>query len=70
LVKKPREECKNAPKTIMNLKRGKNERFVKRNQWNKLQDEKKMEPITAVYNYSNLTLTEYMTKVLNRGFNF
>jgi hypothetical protein len=48
----------------------KHRRFVKRNTWKRTQDKKKMETITAVYNYSDLTLTEGMTKILNRGLNF
>ena len=42
----------------------------KRNKWKKIQDKLKRTPITIVYNYSSITLTEDMTKVLNRGLNF
>ena len=48
----------------------KHRRFVKRNTWKRVQDKKKMETITSVYNYSDLTLTEGMTRILNRGLNF
>ncbi len=57
-------------KTVEKPKRKKHRRFVKRNIWKKIQDKKKMQPISAIYNYSSLTITSGMTKVLNRGLNF
>jgi hypothetical protein len=50
--------------------KGKNRRFIKRNQWKKIQDKKKTTPITPIYNYSKIELSESMTKVLSRGLNF
>jgi hypothetical protein len=48
----------------------KHRRFVERNKWKKTQDRKKLKPITSIYNYTNLELSEAMTRVLNRGLNF
>lgn len=48
----------------------KHRRFIKRPKWQRLQNKKKQESISAIYNYSDLTLTEPMKKVLNRGLNF
>ena len=45
-------------------------RFIKRKVWKKIQNKLKAEPISAVYNYSAITLTEGMIKLLNRGLNF
>jgi hypothetical protein len=45
-------------------------RFIKRSKWKRIQDRKKKETISAVYNHSSLNLTEAMTKILNRGLNF
>jgi hypothetical protein len=38
--------------------------------WRKIQDRKKATQITAIYNYSNLVLTNAMSRILNRGLNF
>jgi hypothetical protein len=38
--------------------------------WRRKQIKKTKEQITAIYNHSNLTLTEAMKKILNRGLNF
>jgi hypothetical protein len=48
----------------------KHRRFVKRTWWRNIQKKKKSEQITAVYNYSNISLTSAMSKVPNRGLNF
>ena len=47
-------------------------RFMKRKSWKKKQDKLKKVPInvSAIYNFSTLTLTLDMIKVLNRGLNF
>jgi hypothetical protein len=45
-------------------------RFIKRSKWKRIQDRKKKETTSAVYNHSSLELTEAMTKILNRGLNF
>ena len=45
-------------------KHKKHRRFIKRRRWRKIQDRKKAKAIntTAIYNYSDLTLTKAMTK--------
>jgi hypothetical protein len=43
---------------------------MKRPKWKKVQDKKKSIEISAVYNYSNLVLTEDMKNVLSKGLNF
>ena len=48
----------------------KHRRFVKRTKWRNLQKKKQSQQITAIYNYSTMTLTSAMSKVLNRGLNF
>ena len=51
-------------------KHKKHRRFVKRTKWRRTQTKKKAQQITAVYNYSAITLTSSMSKILNRGLNF
>ena len=48
----------------------KRRRFIKRKIWVKKQNKLKATPINAVYNYSKITLTEPIKKLLNRGLNF
>jgi hypothetical protein len=72
-MKLKRGETQNNPqpdKDEHQKKRKKHRRFVERNKWKKRQDKKKSQPLTAIYNYSDLTLTEAMTNLLNRGLNF
>ena len=45
-------------------------RFIRRDKWIKIQNKLKAAPINAVYNYSKISLTEPMKKLLNRGLNF
>jgi hypothetical protein len=54
---------------VVKQKHKKHRRFLERTKWKKIQDKKKMQQITSIYNYSNLELSETMTKVLNRGLN-
>jgi hypothetical protein len=51
-------------------KKNKHRRFIPRNKWQRIQDKKKRVTISAVYNYSDLELTDPIQKVLNRGLNF
>jgi hypothetical protein len=48
----------------------KHRRFIKRSHWKKIQDKKKLTPITPIYNYSKIELTKAMTKFMSRGLNF
>jgi hypothetical protein len=51
-------------------KKKKHRRFVKRSKWKRLQVKKNKEQITAIYNHSDLKLSDAMKSVLNRGLNF
>lgn len=51
-------------------KQPKQRRFIKRNKWKKVQDRKKNQPISVIYDYSTIQMTEGMNKILNRGLNF
>ena len=67
------KEMKNAPEspTLPKEKKiYKHRRFVKRTQWRKKQQKLKTKQMTAIYNYSNLVLTNSMSRILNRGLNF
>ena len=48
----------------------KHRRFIKRTKWQNIQKKKTSEQITAIYNYSTMTLTGAMSRLLNRGLNF
>ena len=48
----------------------KQRRFIKRNKWKRIQDQKKNKNISVIYDFSTIQLTEGMTKILNRGLNF
>jgi hypothetical protein len=50
--------------------KSRNRRFMKRTRWKKIQDKKKSQEISAIYNYSKVTLTEDMKNVLSKGLNF
>ena len=64
---KPEEDTTQLPK-----KPKRQRRFVKRKTWKKKQDKLKKVHInvSAIYNYSTISLTLDMVKVLNRGLNF
>jgi hypothetical protein len=51
-------------------KKKKHRRFIKRSKWQRLQVKQNKKQITAIYNHSNLELTDAMKSVLNRGLNF
>ena len=44
--------------------------IMKKKRWKRLKNKLKAVPVTVVYNYSSITLTEKMMKVLNHGLNF
>jgi hypothetical protein len=74
-LKKKKKTTKKDPETT-NLpkekvkKKDKHRRFIKRGRWRKIQQRQKAKQITAFYNYSDLVLTNSMSKILNRGLNF
>jgi hypothetical protein len=66
----PNQNNQKKPKDTHDSKDKKHRRFVKRTRWRKIQTKKNCKQITAVYNYSDIPLTNAMSKVLNRGLNF
>jgi hypothetical protein len=50
--------------------KSKNRRFMKRTRWKKVQDKKKSQEISAIYNYSKIVLTDDMNNILSKGLNF
>ena len=52
-----------APKT-------KKRKWIKKSKYQRIQKQKKKQKISVVFNYSKITLTSGMEKVLNRGLNF
>jgi Fic family protein len=66
----PRQQTPNNTEHNQNKdKDKKHRRFVKHTKWRNLQKKKKSKQITAIYNYSTMTLTSAISKVLNRGLN-
>ena len=62
----PKKDFKPPP-----LKSNKSKRkYLKKTKYNREKRKKKREHQTVVFNYSDITLTESMEKVLNRGLNF
>ena len=48
----------------------KKRKWIKKSKYQRMQKQKKKQRISVVFNYSSITLTPGMEKVLNRGLNF
>ena len=67
--KNPQKNTQNAQNPEKNNKTTKR-KWIKRSQYQRLSRKKNKANITMVYNYSSITLTDAMEKLLNRGLNF